>query len=491
MASQGMQNVLTEFDQDLLISALLGPVMSFDLAGAIVWRGTSQLALTLGIGSLLTVIRHTRTDEETGRSELIRAYVVGRYANLTAALLLSGMGNLAAGGLIALSTIALGGAIGGSLLLGATMAVVGCFFAGLGALGVQLSEHGGTARGLGFAALGLGLVMAILNNFGGGHTLLKWITPMAWQRLTQPFAGNYGWSLMYCAAFAAVPIAVAYFLSARRDLGAGVLLARSGPPEASPHLATPLALAWRLHQGSFAGWMVATIAYIAVFAALSPGLSNVGGMSNWLSNLGGTNWSDTVGLGYVFMSISIYLISLFVAIYAMTAVLHLQKEENEGRAEILLDRPVSRMRWMSSHLLVAALCSAALLLSIGIVGGWIYGLIAAGSNNEFWHISAMSVSKIPPVWLLLGVTALLYGLWPRVTWLGWVLWLSFSLLEIAWEGQMVDWALLRISPFAYAHYTIDITTLPWLPLFGQLCLAALLTGIGLLGFGNRDIYTKA
>ena len=152
MASQGMQNVLIEFDQDLLISALLGPVMSFDLAGAIVWRGTSQLALTLGIGSLLTVIRHTRTDEETGRSELIRAYVVGRYANLTAALLLSGMGNLAAGGLIALSAIALGGAIGGSLLLGATMAVVGCFFAGLGALGVQLSEHGGTARGLGFAA---------------------------------------------------------------------------------------------------------------------------------------------------------------------------------------------------------------------------------------------------------------------------------------------------------------------------------------------------
>ena len=73
MADKGMQSVLAEFDKDPLVSAILGPVMSFDLSGAIVWRGSSQMALVLGIGSLLTVIRHTRRDEETGRSELIRA----------------------------------------------------------------------------------------------------------------------------------------------------------------------------------------------------------------------------------------------------------------------------------------------------------------------------------------------------------------------------------------------------------------------------------
>ena len=465
--------------------------MSFDLSGAIVWRGVSPLALVLGLGSLLTVIRHTRADEETGRSELIRAYIVGPYAGLTAALLLSCAGNLAAGALIALSIIALGGAPGGSFLFGATMTVVGCFFAGIGALGVQLRENSGTARGIGIAALGLGLVLAILNNFGGGYTPLRWITPMAWQRLTQPFAGNHGWSLLYCAVFAAVPVVIAYVLSARRDLGAGVLWARSGHPEAAPYLSSSLALAWRLHKRSFAGWLVGTGLYIAVFAAISPGLSKTGGMSGWLSNLGGTGWSEAVGLGYVFISVAIYLIALFVAVYAMTAVFRLKKEENEGRAEMLLDKQVSRIRWMGSHLIVAALCSAALLLAIGIAGGLVYGLASGDLSHGFGPVLVMSVSKIPPVWILLGITALLYGLWPRITALGWVVWSSFAMLELAWEALIIDWSLMRFSPFSYVHYTIDITNLPLLPLFSLLTLSGILTAIGLFGFRNRDVLTKA
>ncbi|MEL7567744.1 MAG: hypothetical protein AAGU27_23100 [Dehalobacterium sp.] len=488
---QGLRSALTKFNNDPLISSLLGPVMSLDLSGAIVWRTVSLLSLVLGISSLLTVIRHTRTDEETGRSELIRAYIVGRYANLTAALILTVVGNLSAGVLIAFSIIVLGGTAGGSFLYGATMSAIGCFFAGIGALGVQLRESSGSARGIGVAALGLGMLMAILNNFGGGYTLLRWITPMAWQRVTQPFAGNHAWSMLYFAAFAAVPAIIAYTLSARRDLGAGVLLARSGPREAAPYFSSPLALAWRLHWGSFLGWLVGTVLYIIVFAAISPVLTNAGGMSDWLANLGGTNWTDAVGLGYVFISIGIYLMSLMVAIYAMNAVLRLKKEENEGRTEMLLDKQVSRIQWMSSHLIAASLGSAALLLATGIAGGLVYGLAAGNLNNDFWHIFSMSVSKIPPVWILLGSTALLYGLWPRITALGWVLWLSFTLLEVAWETQIIDWSLMRISPFSYVHYTINIASLPLLPLFWLLCLSAILTGIGLFGFRNRDVFTKA
>lgn len=488
---QGLQKALIEFNNDPLVSSLLGPVMSFDLSGAIVWRTVSLLALSLGIASLLVVIRHTRADEETGRSELVRAYIVGRYANLTAILILVAAGNAAAGLLIAVGIVALGGAISGSLLYGATMSCLGCFFAGLGSLSVQLRENSGSAQGIGFAALGLGILMAIMNNFGGGFTLLRWITPMAWQRLIQPFAGDQAWYLLYCIAFTIVPTAIAYVLSSRRDLGAGVLLAPSGPSEAAPHLSSPLGLAWRLHKGSFFGWLVGTGLYIVVFAAISPVLSNGGGMSTWLSNLGGTNWTAEAGLGYVFVSIGIYLMSLIVAIYAINAVLRLRKEESEGRTEMLLDKQVSRLQWMGSHLIVAALGSAALLLAMGIAGGLVYGLAAGDLTDQFGLIFVMSTSKIPPVYVLLGATALLYGLWPRITALVWLLWLSFTLLEVAWEVQIIDWSLMGISPFSYAHYTINITNLPLLSLFCLISLSIVLTGIGLLGFRNRDVLTKA
>ncbi len=491
IGGQNLGAVLREFNKDPLISALLGPAMSIDISGAIVWRGVSQLSLALGIGSLLIVIRNTRTDEETGRSELIRAYPVGRHASLTAALTITIVGNMIAGILIALSIIALGGDTRGSFIFGATLSTIGYFFAGVGALGAQLRENGSTARGIGIAALGIGLVMAILNNFGGGYTLLRWITPMAWQRVTSPFAGNYSWALLYCAVFATVPTIIAYKLSIHRDLGAGVLLAKPGFPEASPHFSSPLALAWRLHQKSFIGWMVGIVLYIAVFAAISPSLSNDGGMSNWLSSLGGTSWSEEMGLGYVFISVSIYLMSIFVAAYAITAVSRLKKEETEGRIEMLLDKSVSRIRWMSSHLIVAALCSTALLLVMGIVGGLFYGIASGDVNSGFWSILTMSVSKLPPVLIFLGITALLYGLCPKIMVLGWGIWLSSVMLELAWEGQIIGWTVMQISPFAYTHYTIDITSLPLIPLFLLLCLSSILTEVGLWGFRNRNVLTKA
>ncbi len=489
MADQGMYSVLNEFDKDPLVSAILGPVMSFDLAGAMVWRGASQMALVLAIGSLLTVIRHTRTDEETGRSELIRAYEVGPYASMTAALSLTIAGNLVSGVLIALSVIALGGEVAGSFVFGATMSASGCFFAGIGSLGVQLRENSGSAKGIGLAVAGLGIIMMILNNAGGGDTVLKWISPMAWQRVTRPFAGNYGWSLMYFTAMAAVPIVISYVLSTRRDLGAGVLPSRPGPSEADPHFSSTFALAWKLHKKGFFGWMICILLYIIVFSAFSPGLAQSGGISGWLSSLGGTDWTEQAGLGYVFISITIYLASLAVAVYAMSSVLLIKSEENEGRAELLVDKQISRTGWMCSHLIVTALCSAGLLLAMGIAGGLTYGLVSSDLSNGFWNIFLMNVSKIPPVWILLGVTALLYGLWPRVTSLSWVAWLAFILLELGWEAQIVDWSLLQISPFSYVHYTIDIAHLPLFPLVCLVCISVLLTGIGLLGFRNRDILT--
>ena len=58
----------------------------------------------------------------------------------------------------------------------------------------------------------------------------------------------------------------------------------------------------------------------------------------------------------------------------------------------------------------------------------------------------MNVSKIPPVWVLLGLTALLYGLWPsnNITILGCLVGVYF--IELGWEAQVVDWSLLQISP---------------------------------------------
>ncbi|MBZ2174312.1 hypothetical protein K8M07_03520 [Schnuerera sp. xch1] len=91
------QVYIAELSESPLVTALLGPVVPLNIEGAILWRGLLQASITVMIGAALTMIRHTRTEEISGRNELILGRPVGKYANLSAALLLSCGGSLLAG----------------------------------------------------------------------------------------------------------------------------------------------------------------------------------------------------------------------------------------------------------------------------------------------------------------------------------------------------------------------------------------------------------
>ncbi len=94
------------------------------------WRA-GFVPVMIGLFALLTVIRHTRTDEEAGRSELIGATVVGRHAQLAAALITTAAACVVLG-LITFAGMAgqQGSSTAGSLAFGAEFAVSGWIFAG-------------------------------------------------------------------------------------------------------------------------------------------------------------------------------------------------------------------------------------------------------------------------------------------------------------------------------------------------------------------------
>ena len=68
--------------------ALYGNVYNDSLGAVGIWKA-GMFHVLIAVAVILTVIRHTRADEETGRTELIDSTAVGRYASLTAALLLA------------------------------------------------------------------------------------------------------------------------------------------------------------------------------------------------------------------------------------------------------------------------------------------------------------------------------------------------------------------------------------------------------------------
>jgi len=149
------QVYITELSSSPLTASLLGPIVPLSIEGAILWRGLLQASIAVMIGAALTMIRHTRTEEASGRNELILGRPVGRYANLSATLVLSCGGSLLAGLLTAAALMGNGLAGNGSLLAGLTLAASGCTFAGIGGLCAQIFEHSGSARGGVFGVYGL------------------------------------------------------------------------------------------------------------------------------------------------------------------------------------------------------------------------------------------------------------------------------------------------------------------------------------------------
>jgi ABC-2 type transport system permease protein len=113
--------------------AFYGPIFSTSVGGLVAWR-TGIVPVILAVISLLTVIRHTRTEEEAGRRELLGSTVVGRQAGLVAALIVTIGANVVVAILVGFGMISKNLPAVGSLALGLQYAAVGSVFAAIGAV---------------------------------------------------------------------------------------------------------------------------------------------------------------------------------------------------------------------------------------------------------------------------------------------------------------------------------------------------------------------
>ncbi len=228
-----------------------------NLGGIAMLKMTAFGAVLVAVLMLLTVIRHTRGDEEEGRTELLRAGVVGRRAPLVAALILTLGASLLLGLLTALALVAAGLDARGAWAFGLSWACAGAAFAAVGAVAAQLTASARAARGVAVGVLAGSFVLRAVGDISSpaGPWWLSWLSPIGWSQQIRPFGGNRWWVALVPVAFTALAVAVAVALLDRRDLGAGLVQPRPGPSRAGRGLGTPLGLAWRLQRASFLAWL--------------------------------------------------------------------------------------------------------------------------------------------------------------------------------------------------------------------------------------------
>jgi len=466
--------------------ALYGPIHDEGSIGAIsTFKMGIMGAIAVAVLGLFLVVRHTRTEEETGRLELLGATVVGRHAPLTAALLVAAGASLVAGVGTALGLIAVGLPASGSVVMGLGFAFLGIAFAGVAGLTAQLVKSARTAAGLAGAALGVSYLLRAIGDATAGTGLgwLAWPSPVGWWQQTRPYAGDRWWLLALLLGLSAAVAALAYALAARRDFAAGLLPDRPGPATATARLRSPLALAWRLQRGSFFAWAAAFVVIGVVAGGM---VSNVGDFlkssqaQNLITKLGGVN-----SLRDAFLAVELGFAGVFASVFGVQAAMRLRAEESALRAEPVLATAVGRVKWAWSHLAIALAGAAALLLLVGVSAG-LASAVQVGDGGQFGRVVAAALVQIPAVWVIIGIVVAAFGLVPRLVVLGWVALVGFMLLGEFGALFELSQVVMDVSPFAHVPRMPggDFAAAPMLWLTA---IAAGLIAIGLAGFRRRDV----
>ncbi len=477
--------------------AFYGPAAQLDTVGGVVLWKPGGIALVLaGLLALLTVVRHTRAEEEAGLAELTGAGAVGRLAPLAAGIGLAVAASLGLGLLVGLGLAATGAGGVGAIGAGLEFAAVGIVFAAVAAVTSQVCGSARSASGLAGAVLAAAYLVRALADGATGLGWLAWFSPIGWVQRLDPYAANPRWWVLLLPAAATVAlVGAAFALRARRDLGAALLSSRPGPSMAGPGLlAGPrgaFGLAWRLQRAGLAAWAVG----FAVLGLLAGGLaSSVGSFvgdststRDLLDRLGGD--SNVAGLADSYLSAALGIAGVAASAYAILAVLRLRAEEEAGRVEPLLAAAVSRQRLVASYLVLSLGGVAGLLAVLGAACGLARGVATGEVPRQVGRLLVAGLALAPAAWLLAGVAVLLLGLVPRRTSLAWAVFGLAVVLGPLGAALDLPAGVQDLSPYSHLPH-LPAPSVPASDLVGLLVLtvlAALAVVGGLLAYRRRDL----
>ncbi len=430
------------------------------------------------------VRRHTRTDEETGRFELLGGGVVSRAAPLLAAVTESALVVAALSALGALGFAASGLPLAGSLALGTAWLVTGLSFTAVAAVAVQLTASARTAAALAGAVLAATFVLRAVGDVAGDGPLrlLSWLSPFGWGQLLRPFADER-WAVLLAPAVA-VPagLGLALLLRSRRDLGAGLVPDRTGPARTT--MGTPLALAWRLQRGAVLGWSLALLlggVLVGGVATSAGSFLDSPAAQDLVRSLGGEG-----SLADAFLAVEFGVLGLVVAGFGVALTLRLMGEETQAHAELALSTATTRLAWLASHVVLALAGTAGVLLLLGIGAGLADGAARGDLTGSLGRVVAAALVQVPAVWVVVAVAVLLYGTSARLGTAAWGVLAACLLLGQFAELLHLPRVVTELNPFSHLPLlpggSVDAA-----PLVALVAVAGAALVVGATAFRHRDI----
>ena len=408
----------------------------------------NELMLTLivatSILSILTVIRHTRAEEESGIAELVLSSVVGRYARTYAALILVGGVN----GVLAVTMTLAMSATGFALVDTAAMCLgitgIAMVFGAVAAVTAQLWRQARTATGAAMASLALAALIRgigdVINNSG---STLSWFSPIAWAQQMRSFVDLRWWPFALLVALTIGLMALATWLESRRQYDDGNIPSTGERPNARP-IKTVFGLHITLQRGQTIGWSVGLFLAGSAFGSMTKSLLDAAKDNPVLARVLTAQGNDGV-----YTTMTQFLAAAATA-YVVGAVLRVYNDEESGLGEAVLARAVSRWRWLRTAVASALVGSTVLMFFAGLGNGLGAG-ITLGEPQTIARLTLAGLAYVPAMAVLAGVAALAVAV--RHAWIGW---LAVTFVAVS----LYLGALLRLPHWLVDLSPIGRTTVP-------------------------------
>lgn len=462
--------------------AMAGPARGLDtLGGQTAWQTTAFGAIIVGLMSMFVVGRHTRAEEESGRDELLRASAVGRYAPMTAAVLVAAIANLVVGLLVSVSLTAYGLEAVDSFGLGLGATAVGWVFTGTALVAMQLSASTRSAYGVAGVVIAVSYVLRAIGDVGNG--VLSWCSPIGWYQAMHQFSGLRWWPMLLMLAGAGVALTAAYALFGRRDYGSGIVATRPGRPRARRGLLSGEGLAWALQRGAVLGWAGGMFFGGLAYGAIGDDVKALIGDSQTSQDLFVQAGDDLVT---GFYGTSILMLAVICAGFAISSGQRPRGEEENGHLEVTLATALPRSRWLLGHVLVTVGGTVLVLALAGLGLGAGY-LLVTGDGDTAWSFTWPVLQYVGPVLVLSGFARLLFGVLPRWMVLAWVPLVFAAVVMLFGDLFQIPQWLQDVSPFEHLPM-VPAEDFAWGPVLAMVAIAAVLSVAGQIAFRRRNVH---
>lgn len=292
------------------------------------------------------------------------------------------------------------------------MASPPAMFVAVGALASQLAATRRQALRLSAVIFGLSFIIRALADSTADHVWVRKLSPMGWvEELQVLTTGHPIWFLPIVLFIIAVS-ALAIWLAGRRDLGDSYLKEKDGGKPNYHFLNSAGGLAVRLTGGGILGWIIALGIAAAAFGGVAKTAAQAFAASTTIQSFLGHLTASTSDNAATFLGI-IFMV-LITVIMVMTAgnLGGIREEEASSHLDYLLVRPVSRLGWLGSRVLMALVAILGAGAAIGI-GSWAM-THAQGLDLSFSRLFLAGMNATFPALFLLGFGIFVFGFAPRL-----------------------------------------------------------------------------